>query len=633
MPESRHMPPLTIPSISKTVFRLLLGLLLSFPAFAQEDWVQMPSPDGAGRHHPITVANEAYAYVLAGQDGATGQNLSDVHRYDAVANAWTTLEPFPGGGRGYGYGVCEGDDAYIGFGSNNFGFPTDFWHLDMSTGQWTALASFPGDGRNHPAMVYAAGHVVVGLGSNDDGNLGDWWAYNVETDAWEERTPFVWGDRHHPFYFGIDDVAYVGFGHGNSVNDNLTIYRDFYAYDVVADAWTVLDDFPGEARVAGTQFAANGKGYVLSGDGDNHGPLDDGEFWEYDPATDGWTELPPHPGGARWAPGSFVQGCYAYLTGGMEGAAVPFPIYHHDLWRVSLVSDCGCTDEDAVNFDDDATTDDGSCCYVAGCMDVTAVNYNEEACQPDGSCVAPILGCTNPESSNFDAEANTEIAVGGPITTGELGAGSFHYNDNWDMEFSVFEPTRLTSVDVFAQGPFTIDVYVKNALGVALTQSAFSLATGWNTLNLDVDLPSGTDFVIGIEGENQGLYRNNAVPAGAFPMPVADRIGITGNTTDSPLEYFYYFYKWVVESPCSETVATEEVSQRVALYPNPSRGGLLWVDGLEDGTVVEVFSLGGTCLWRDVAQKGEPMDVNALPSGMHFVRANGKVLGRVVLIH
>ena len=59
----------------------------------------------------------------------------------------------------------------------------------------------------------------------------------------------------------------------------------------------------------------------------------------------------------------------------------------------------------------------------------------------------------------------------------------------------------------------------------------------------------------------------------------------------------------------------------------------MWVDGLEDGTVVEVFSLGGTCLWRDVAQKGEPMDVNALPSGMHFVRANGKVLGRVVLIH
>ena len=31
--------------------------------------------------------------------------------------------------------------------------------------------------------------------------------------------------------------------------------------------------FLGEARVAGTQFAVNGKGYILSGDGDDHARL------------------------------------------------------------------------------------------------------------------------------------------------------------------------------------------------------------------------------------------------------------------------------------------------------------------------------------------------------------------------
>ena len=264
----------------------------------------------------------------------------------------------------------------------------------------------------------------------------------------------------------------------------LTIYRDFYAYDVNSDEWTVLNDFPGEARVAGTQFSANGKGYILSGDGDNHGPLDYGEFWEYNPGMDSWTELAPHPGGARWAPGSFVQGCYAYLTGGMEGTAVPFPIYHHDLWRVSLIDDCGCTDMNAVNFDSTANTDDGTCCYVAGCMDVTAVNYNEDACLSDGSCQDAILGCTDPESVDFDPAANTEVATGGPIDFSELGSGGFHYNDSWDMEFSVFEPTVLKSVEVFAQDDFTIDVYVKNTFGVTLAQNPFSLAAGWNTLEL-----------------------------------------------------------------------------------------------------------------------------------------------------
>ena len=45
-----------------------------------------------------------------------------------------------------------------------------------------------------------------------------------------------------------------------------------------------------------TQFSYNNKGYVLSGDGDDHGPLSSGEFWEYNPLTDNWSQLPSHPG-------------------------------------------------------------------------------------------------------------------------------------------------------------------------------------------------------------------------------------------------------------------------------------------------------------------------------------------------
>lgn len=48
----------------------------------------------------------------------------------------------------------------------------------------------------------------------------------------------------------------------------------------------------------------------------------------------------------------------------------------------------GCTDPDALNFDEDATIDDGSCEYppVAGCMDPFANNYDPEATVNDGSC-------------------------------------------------------------------------------------------------------------------------------------------------------------------------------------------------------------------------------------------------------
>ena len=606
---------------------LVAFLLAAFAVSAQDSWTQMTSPVGNGRHHPITVANDQYGYVLAGQAGFASLNLDDVHRYDPTSDSWETLGVFPGGGRGYGYGVCEGDDAFVGFGSNDNGYPTDFWHLDMATGSWTEMASFPGNGRNHPAMVLTAGTVFVGLGSNDDGNLGDWWGYDIATDSWSELAPFTWGDRHHPFYFGIDGIAYVGFGHGDSQNGALTIYKDVHAYDPATDSWTQLSDFPGEARVAGTQFAVDGKGYVLSGDGDNHGPLDYGEFWEYDPDTDSWTELAPHPGGARWAPGSFVLGCHAYLTGGLEGSS---DTYHHDLWRYTLLPDCGCTDPDAVNFSAEATIDDGTCCYVAGCMVETAVNYDPTACQPDGSCIAPILGCTDDTSPFYDAEANAEVALGGPISTAQLGGGGFHFNDNWDMLFSVSEPTVLTSVEMLAESAFSIDVYIRNATGATLFQEAVSLQAGWNTVNIGLELPNGTGFAIGIEGENQGLFRNNAVPAGSFPIGVADRMSITANTTDSPLDYYYYFYRWVIEAPCAPFTAIEEVGTDIGLHPNPS-SGVIQLRGAEPGTPVTVTDAQGRAVWTGTVGESLTLDLTQLAAGVHVVRLAGKRPRRLIL--
>jgi hypothetical protein len=47
----------------------------------------------------------------------------------------------------------------------------------------------------------------------------------------------------------------------------------------------------------------------------------------------------------------------------------------------------GCTDEIADNYNESATTDDGSCTYVEGCTDPIAVNYNPSATLGDGSCL------------------------------------------------------------------------------------------------------------------------------------------------------------------------------------------------------------------------------------------------------
>lgn len=86
----------------------------------------------------------------------------------------------------------------------------------------------------------------------------------------------------------------------------------------------------------------------------------------------------------------------------------------------------GCTNSDAINYNTLANTDDGSCIGVVyGCTDATAMNFNEEANSEDGTCIFYVYGCTDEEALNYDALANTDDeSCLYPIPT----------EPNWDVE-------------------------------------------------------------------------------------------------------------------------------------------------------------------------------------------------------
>ena len=95
----------------------------------------------------------------------------------------------------------------------------------------------------------------------------------------------------------------------------------------------------------------------------------------------------------------------------------------------------GCTDPTAINFDPNATVDDGSCiatvygcmdntafnynplantndpndpcCYVSGCTDPLYCEYDPLACFDDGSC-EELAGCTDPLATNYDSSASCD---------------------------------------------------------------------------------------------------------------------------------------------------------------------------------------------------------------------------------
>ncbi len=537
--------------MKKIIFYLIIPNLL----FSQ-NWNQVNNFPFNGVHHPITFSYEKNAYVVS------GSNTDNVYKYDKINDTWVQLSSFPGGDRGYAYGIAVGSKAYMGFGSTpNSTFPSDWWEFDLINETWSQKSSFPGNGRNHPAMVNVGNSIFVGCGSNTS-NLGDWWEYNISNDSWIQRSNIPGNNRHHPFYFGIGNYAYVGFGHGSlpgpgsNLSTNSYIYNDFYRYDPSTSSWTQMSNFPSEARVAGTQFSFNGKGYVLSGDGDDHGPLDSGELWEYTPSNDTWTQLPSHPGDAIWAPGSFVIDCSVFFLLGQNNNTFPatFPL---NIYTYKLSQDCGCTDPLAVNFSSIATIDDGSCCYKSGCTDPYALNFDSTACFDDNSCVEPIIGCTNQSASNFNPSANTLSAKGGELEN-TFGSGGFFNNDQ-HLIFNSSDICVIKSAKIYSESNNSIKFELRNSNGIVIDDTTLNVYSGEQRINLNFEVPVGSNFQLGVSPGSlslSGLYRNNSNTS--YPYNIGSVINITSSSATIPTGYYYFFYDIEVEIACLNTTSLGE---------------------------------------------------------------------------
>ena len=540
--------------------RFILPLIFLSNSLFSQNWQQATSFPFSGVHHPITFSYENYGFSIS------GSNTDLVYRYDSNTDSWTQLSSFPGGDRGYAYGVQVGSKAYMGFGSNpNGNFPTDWWEYDIVNDSWSQKASFPGNGRNHPAMVSVGDKVFVGCGSNT-ANLGDWWEYDINSDSWSQKPDIPGNDRHHPYYFGIGNYAYVGFGHGSvpgpgSNSTGSFIYNDFYRYDPSNDTWLQLDNFPSEARVAGTQFSFNGKGYVISGDGDDHSSLDSGELWEYEPTNDSWTQLPSHPGDAIWAPGCFVIDCSVYFLLGQNNNTIP-AVYPSNIYTYKLSDDCGCTDPLAVNFSSIATIDDGSCCYISGCTNPYALNFDSTACFDDNSCVLPILGCTNQSASNYNASANTTVAYGGELDNSFSSGG--YFNGDQHLIFDANQEAVIKSAVFYAESNTTVTFELRDNNSVVLDDTTYSLIAGSQRLILNFDVPIANDLQLGISSGNSSLYRNNS--GATYPYNIGNLINIKqSSASTNPLSYYYFYYNIEVETPCQNVTGIYENSSHKRL--------------------------------------------------------------------
>ena len=69
----------------------LLGTFVHICNVYSQEWVQVNGYNAIGRHHPITIGNDNFGYMIAGQSATFSNNLDDVFKYDPINDEWTQI--------------------------------------------------------------------------------------------------------------------------------------------------------------------------------------------------------------------------------------------------------------------------------------------------------------------------------------------------------------------------------------------------------------------------------------------------------------------------------------------------------------------------------------------------------------
>ncbi len=245
------------------------------------------------------------------------QATRDFWEYDPGTNHWTRKADYPVLIT-YATGLSSGNMGYFALGKLNSSVSTQLVRYDPVQNSWQYLAPKPGDG----STMYSPGFEINGKLYIPAAKA--MYEYNPATDRWTQKSyPSELGYFGGGAAFSINGKGYLGVGWVHDIGADV---GDFFEYDPVADTWTEKASFPGPLRDAATSFSLpNGKGYVGMGLGKPQMEyLTD--MWEYDPVVDAWRQTEEFPGSPRCNTRAYVIGSVAYLVTGYGG------VYENDMW-------------------------------------------------------------------------------------------------------------------------------------------------------------------------------------------------------------------------------------------------------------------------------------------------------------
>ncbi len=145
---------------------------------------------------------------------------------------------------------------------------------------------------------------------------------HVSADYWVQKADVGGVTRGDATGFAIGGKCYMGTGYNSS-----TYLSDWWEYDPATDVWTQKASHPGSGIVEAASFTIGSFGYVVSAPVSN-------DVYKYDPVANTWTPVASFPGGSRQAAVGFSINNKGYICTGMG-----LGLSYNDLWEYDPVLD------------------------------------------------------------------------------------------------------------------------------------------------------------------------------------------------------------------------------------------------------------------------------------------------------
>lgn len=315
-------------------------------------------------HSAASFAIGTKIYVITGDTTSwffRGRLIPTTYEYNILTKVWTKKAPFPGKLRIGAVGFNIGSRGYVG-GGRNFGKADSVGNSKYIKGDTNELIS------TGPDTYQITNVTQTYTNANGDSLLNDFWEYNPFADTWTRKAdiPGTILGRAYAVGFSMNGKGYVGLGYDNAkieidlgdvtdvtigpyidtikhvglppnaqietvfrqvlernvdsvYTDSLDYLKDFWEYDPASNTWTQKADFPGEGRAFSSAIPLEATALVGLGLGDSvMGAMYD-DFYLFDPTGNSWVRTTDFPASKRYGAGSFGDEFLGYIVGGNDG--------------------------------------------------------------------------------------------------------------------------------------------------------------------------------------------------------------------------------------------------------------------------------------------------------------------------